>query len=491
MVNELQYRAAGNELWWDFRLSKPGDKTATYTDYDGSLINIPANDQQGFYDFEGKIRAALGGNRGSKSQTGVKLVVDLALGKHPTLSKRFPVPNKGYIIAPKWEDNIQTVILEKLKAFIPRCYLKGGSWDRAWSEGHRRLSYANGSFQRFFTYTQDRDVLGGVDLDYVWMDEHGPYSHYLELRARLADRDGIMILTYTPEEGLTWEMEEVIEAAQSSDDVKIWYFPIFGNPFLNPKGVQEFADSIKDKNMRDVKLWGRPVLLTGAVIPMFDAEKSVIPDFEIPPEWPRTFVLDAHDKTPHAMLWMAFDEHDNCYWYRTIKRKGSAKEIANCFRVNSAGERIDLLVGDEANDGDGRDNRGNLSFHEDLRREGIRLEPTGQKTEAAFKGGIHKLRDGFSCDSVTGKPKIFIFKSCDYGSGEWIDGKPQGSVVWELGRYRYKKEQKSDEETLREQIANINDHFITCGRYGYYIGPMGRRSVGDGKPIIMRGSRRV
>jgi hypothetical protein len=124
---ELKLRKAGQEQLFDFRLSKPGDKTATYTDYDGSLINIPANDQQGFYDFEGKV----------------KLVVDLALGKHPTLSKRFPVPNKGYIIAPKWEDNIQTVILEKLKAFIPRCYLKGGSWEKAWSEGHRRLSYAN------------------------------------------------------------------------------------------------------------------------------------------------------------------------------------------------------------------------------------------------------------------------------------------------------------------------------------------------------------
>jgi len=491
-LDELRFRAAGNELWWDFKLSNPDMVCPAYRDIDGSIIQLRGNDQQAFYDADCSIRALLGGNRGSKTQTAVKLTVDLALGKHPTLSARYPTPNKGYIIAPKWEDNIQSVILEKLKKFIPRCFLKGGAWDRAWSEGHRRLSYANGSFQRFFTYTQDRDVLGGIDLDYAWMDEHGPYSHYMELKARLADKNGLMILTYTPEEGMTWEMEEVIEAAERDGDrVRVWHFPIFGNPFLNPDGVQEFADSIKDQMLRRVKLWGEHVTLSGSVIPMFRKDVTVVPDFEIPAHWPRTFVLDAHDKTPHAMLWMAWDEYDNCYWYRAIKRKGTAREVANCFRVNSAGERIDLLMGDEANDGDGKDNRGNLSFHEELRKEGLPLEPTGQKSETSFKGGIHKLRDGFTVRPETGKPKIFIFQSLDWGSGEYVDGKPQGSVVWEIERYRYKKEKKADEETLREQIANVNDHFITCGRYGYFVGPMGSIRKSHHGPIIVRSTRGV
>lgn len=489
---ELRLRASGRELWWDFQLSSPSMGERTYKDLRGREFTTPINDQLGFYMADCRMRAAFGGNRGSKTQTGVKMVVDLALGKHPVLSPRFPVPTKGYIIAPKWEDNIQTVILEKLKTFIPRCFLKGHSWERAWSEGHRRLDYDNGSFQRFFTYTQDRDVLGGVDLDYFWMDEHGPYSHYLELLARIADRNGLGILTFTPEEGMTWEMEEIIEKSEKEPDkVKMWYFPIFGNPHLNPEGVQELSDSIRDEQMRRVKLWGEPVILTGAVLPMFDAGKSVVPDFEIPEEWPRTFVLDAHDKTPHAMLWMAWDEHDNCYVYRTIKRKGTAREIANTFKVRSAGERIDLLMGDEANDGTGTDNRGNLSFHQDLRSEGMVLEPTGQKAEAGFKGGIHKLRDGFAVRPETGKPRIFVFRSCDFGSGEVIDGKPQGSIVWEIGRYRYKKEQKADEETLREHIACVNDHFIDCLRYGYYVGPMGLRKRKSTGPIVMRGGRTV
>lgn len=475
-MQEKRLRANGFEQWWDFQLTNPSMRTA---------FDVPANDQQAVYDAVCKIRAVLGGNRSSKSQTMVKLTTDLALGMHPTLSVLHPAPTKGYIIAPKWEDNIKAVILEKKKKFIPRCYLRGGSWDRAWSEGHRRLDYANGSFERFFTYTQDRDVLGGQDLDYAAMDEHGPYTHFLELMARLSDRNGMMILTYTPEEGMTWEREEIIEASEINPDrVKYWMFSIYGNPHLDKKGVEEFAATIKDPNMRRAKLYGEHVLLTGAVIPGFNEQRSIVPDFEIPAHWPRSLILDPHDRTPHAVLWMAWDEKDNCYVYRTMKRRATMPELVEAIRVASAGERIDCRICDEANDGDEKDNRGNKSIMEELRDEGMSFEPTGQKSEAAFKGGIHKLRHGFTCDAISRKPKIYIFESCNYGSGETIDGKPQGSIVWELQRYRYKKEQRADEETLRESIACVNDHLVTCLRYGYYVGSVGIETKSTGVTIV-------
>ena len=56
--------------------------------------------------------------------------------------------------------------------------------------------------------------------------------------------------------------------------------------------------------------------------------------------------------------------------------------------------------------------------------------------------------------------KIRIFKSCDYAP-ERVNGKVHGSLVWEIKKYMYKKESKADEETLREKVRTVNDHYIS------------------------------
>ena len=60
----------------------------------------------------------------------------------------------------------------------------------------------------------------------------------------------------------------------------------------------------------------------------------------------------------------------------------------------------------------------------------------------------------------------------DYAT-ERINGKVCGSLPWEMGRYQYKREQKADEETLREKVRKVNDHLIDDLRYIAMVGAPG------------------
>jgi hypothetical protein len=75
-----------------------------------------------------------------------------------------------------------------------------------------------------------------------------------------------------------------------------------------------------------------------------------------------------------------------------------------------------------------------------------------------------------------------IFQSCDWGVRH-LEGKRCGSIFWEFERYRFKKEQKSQEETYSEQVASVDDDLLDCVRYGVMAGqPTG------GQPVTVESS---
>ncbi|MCK5346554.1 MAG: hypothetical protein KAR20_24260, partial [Candidatus Heimdallarchaeota archaeon] len=206
------------------------------------------------------------------------------------------------------------------------------------------------------------------------------------------------------------------------------------------------------------------------VFPMFDKQLLLEPDFEIPAHWPRTFCIDPHLRKPTAMMWVAWDPKEGIpHVYRTAKVKKTVEELAKFIKVKSAGERIALYIGDEAMGGDGKNIYGEKSVLEGLNALGVPVIGTNQTQAKAFEIGINKIQDLMTPDPTLlkeGKKVVGmkIFQSCDYGV-EWIDGKRSGSFLWEIGRYRYKKEGKADEETYREHVATVDDDYIDCFRY--------------------------
>ena len=119
---------------------------------------------------------------------------------------------------------------------IPKKDLKGGSWDVAWKESSKTLTFANDSQINFKSGEQDLNTYGGDDLDFFWIDEHLQEKYFLENMARITDRDGWGMLSMTPEAGQTWE-KDFVEAPPPGISVEYWYFDTEKNPYLSKEVV--------------------------------------------------------------------------------------------------------------------------------------------------------------------------------------------------------------------------------------------------------------
>ncbi len=440
---------------------------------DPNPFGISSNDQLGFIMSEANERWAFGGNRACKTESAMQDMNMFCCGVHPVRSLHRKPPVRVRVCAPKWRDNIEDVIFVKLKEVLQRHKLRGGSWRKAYSEKQHKLYFANGSSVHFKSWEEDRDTYGGADLDAVYQDEHGPYDRYTENRARLTDRDGYLVATMTPEEGLTWEEDHVIEPPEEIS-VDYWFFDIRGNPYLDETGIRKFMALLKGKPHYDTKIKGQFCALAGLVIPQWNPAIHMVPDYHLPDHWPRVICGDFHIRKPSAIMWACWHPDGRLIVYRTAKKFKTVPEWKQYIRAKSMGEQIVLWLGDESEGEEGKNIYGSKSIIASLNDGDDRL-PFVQvsKPAGSYKAGIYKLWEYLTVDPIHQKAKVQVFKSCDH-KVENINGKPCGSLAWEMSKFQYKSEQKSDEETFREKVRKINDDYIDDLRHIVMAGPQGQ-----------------
>jgi hypothetical protein len=446
------------------------------------------NDQYGFHYSVADERWIFGGNRSGKTEAGVVDAIWFAIGKHPVRSITRKPPVKIRHTAPKWREGIVGNILRKYKEMVPREHLRGSSWSDAWSEKDHTLYYADqiGTFVNFKSNEEDLDTFGGVDLDMIHQDEHTPEPYYRENRARLTDRNGFLIATMTPELGVTWEEDHVLMPPDGLS-VDHWFF--------DPEGVKKFIASIRDESVLDVKIHGQFIPLTGRVIPQWNPNVHVIPDRPLHPDAHRVFCIDCHLKTPSAAMWAAWEPDElfgtRLIIYRTAKKAYTVPEWKDFIRTKSAGEVINAWIGDETErESTGKNVYGKESIISEFNKEPDRLPIVQvEKGKGSFDAGIWKLREWFGVDPVNHRCRIYVFESCRQ-SAEIINGKPAYSFPDEIRRYSFKKEQAADEESLRESVRKVNDHYCDDVRYIVQRGPVSVRKSSGSKVVLPPGARR-
>lgn len=423
---------------------------------DPNHFGVPSNDQHSFFMSAARERWIFGGNRSGKTEAAVADCLWFATGKHPVWSQVWKPPVKIRYCAPSYEDSIKGVVLRKFMEMTPRIELRGKTWDTAWSEKEKTLTFVNGSFVKFMSFEQRVNKFGGADLHAVYSDEHGSRAHYRENKARLADYNGFFVSSMTPEEGsVVWEKQHI--KRRRGDDCEVWKFSTFGNPHLSPAGIEEMRKSILDERILRVKMYGEFAALAGLLYEDFNPTNHVLPHRDIPADWYRVCAIDPHLKKATAMVWGAWSPDGELFIYRAHKEQLTVDELKKFLRVKSAGERINLWIGDEAQGGDGLNIFGERSVLQQLSNgeDRIPIIPTNQAGTKAFEAGIAKVRQMLRVEPVSGKPALFLVR----GSSD-IDG-----VIDEFDEYQFIPDSPADEMTFRERVRKVDDDYMDAIRY--------------------------
>lgn len=163
----------------------------------------------------------------------------------------------------------------------------------------------------FKSFDQGRESFQGTEQDVIWLDEEPPYKIYSECITRTMTTNGLVLLTFTPLQGLTDLVESFLLGGRvTSSDAQIR-----GHKYMVPctwEEVPHLDDDAKAELLasylpyeRKARSKGIPSLGAGAIYPV-DEEDIVVKPFAIPDHWPRAYGLDVGWKKT-AAIWAAQD----------------------------------------------------------------------------------------------------------------------------------------------------------------------------------------
>lgn len=197
-----------------------------------------------------KVRLFLGGNRAGKTTMGICDDIVQVTPRELVPAelhglKRYDCPCHVRICNPSSKLQ-RSVIVPKIKEWIPKALLRQGSWEKSYSTLDQMLMLECGCTIELLSYEQELNKFGGTARHRVHYDEEPPEDIRDECFARTIDFDGDELFTMTPTEGLTWTYEDlVLRGHEDPDYIYVTVASMLDNPFLAPSARE-----------RTLKLWG-------------------------------------------------------------------------------------------------------------------------------------------------------------------------------------------------------------------------------------------
>lgn len=262
-----------------------------------------------------RIKAFLGGNRSGKTTAGIvdsliQAVDRECLPEHLKPFKRFDPPFRCRIVAPDFVETMEGVIFHKLREWVPKGQLLGGSWSQAYGKQERKLRFANGSVFSFMTFEQDLDKFGGTALHRVHYDEEPPEQIRKECRRGLMDHGGDELFTMTPLQGMTWMYDKVFER-RYDEGVTVVEVSTDDNPHIGAEEIALFMAELTEEE-QEARRHGRFVHFGGLVLGMWRDDRHLIPEVD-PAELQGCHVIVGIDPgaVRGGVVWVAFDRDNH------------------------------------------------------------------------------------------------------------------------------------------------------------------------------------
>ncbi len=302
----------------------------------------------------------------------------------------------------------------------------------------------------FKSYEQGRGAFEGTEQDVVWLDEEPPMAVYAECLMRTMTTDGLLILTFTPLQG----MSEVVMAFLEQQSRKFKVTATWDDaPHLTTAQKEELWASLPP-HQRDARAKGIPQLGAGAIYPVPESE-IVVPPFALPSHWPRSYGLDVGwNRT--AAIWAAHDRESDCLYLYAEHYRGQAEPSVHAAAIRARGAWIPGVVDPAARGRSQGDGAQLLRSYVEL---GLELMPARNGVESGLLDVWNRLS--------TGRLKVFA------------------SLQHWLAEYRlYRRDEKG-------AVVKKDDHLMDATRYlvtsGLAVGRIDPRMVMNRR----RGGNRV
>jgi hypothetical protein len=198
-------------------------------------------------------------------------------------------------------------------------------------------------------------------------------------------------------------------------------------PHLSPE-VQEELLATYPAYQRDARSKGIPSLGSGAIYKVPESE-IVVPDFELPPHWPRAYGCDVGWQRT-AAVWGALNRDTDCLYLYSEHYRGEAEAVIHAEAIKARGAWIPGAIDPSARGRSQVDGRQLLQMYQDL---GLNLVDA----DNAVESGIYQLL----MRMTTGRLKVF-----------------RSMQNW-LAEFRlYRRDEKG-------RIVKENDHLLDATRY--------------------------
>ena len=271
---------------------------------------------------------AMGANRSSKTQYGAaKLWVTMLSGNPRMKVGDFPAKWDGGLLNPRkpprvWcfhttsksSINIQQRYAANYMPPAMRNLKRTRITNLRWTQ---KNGFTDGTFIlpgraqcQFFNYDQNEDVLEGDEIDLAICDELIPLSWVETLRYRIMDRNGVILITFTPKHGYSPTVKEYDDGAEVIEEIapdpdiiteeevqaelqttgkvplvkhcrqsnaRMVWFHNQENPFTSYENLKATVKG-RGRSERLMRAYGVATRLVGVVFPRFNEAAHVTPD---------------------------------------------------------------------------------------------------------------------------------------------------------------------------------------------------------------------
>ena len=183
----------------------------------------------------------------------------------------------------------------------------------------------------FKSYEMGEEKFYGRPVDYIWLDEQPPSNIYTQCITRTVATSGIVVMTFTPEAGMTPVVHQFMNDRQKGQYLLTATWD--DAPHLNEETKEQLLAQYP-VHERKLRSQGIPIMGDGLVFPISMDELRIDP-IHLPDHWPRIAGLDFGWDHPTACVWIAIDPDSDTYYIYDVHSERQQSVVVQAAAVNA------------------------------------------------------------------------------------------------------------------------------------------------------------